>query len=148
MRKGQISLDFLFAVTLIAITMVNLVHIASIEQAHSEAFDTVAKLKAFSIDVRDTVVKAYAVGDGFTVRKRLPIELDSGGDEVTIKLIAPSNITIDAYIGGGVLPRGSEAQVPIYKNSKVTLTATNMEFNVTATYNEAEGGRVDVVLSS
>lgn len=119
MRKGQISLDFLFAVTLIAITMVNLVHIASIEQAHSEAFDTVAKLKAFSIDVRDTVVKAYAVGDGFTVRKRLPIELDSGGDEVTIKLIAPpSNITIDAYIGGGVLPRGSEAQVPIYKTAR------------------------------
>ncbi|ASI98346.1 hypothetical protein [Thermococcus celer] len=146
MRKGQISLDFLFAVTLIAITMVNLVHIASIEQAHSEAFDTVAKLKAFSIDVRDTVVKAYAVGDGFTVRKRLPIELDSG-DEVTIKLIAPSNITIDAYIGGESYHVVQRAQVPIYKNSKVTLTATNMEFNVTATYNEAEG-RVDVVLSS
>ncbi|WP_240911977.1 MULTISPECIES: hypothetical protein [unclassified Thermococcus] len=147
MKRGQISLDFLFAVTLITLTMVNLVYIASSETTHAETFDAVAKLKAFSIDVRDSVVKVYAVGDGFSVKKELPMDLDSG-DKVTITLV-PSNdtIMISATIAGRKYLVIQNSPVPIYRESSVTLTEADREFQIAATYNEMEG-RLYVDISS
>ena len=145
MKRGQISLDFLFAVTLITITMLNLVYIADSERAHSETFDTIAKLKAFSVDIRDSVVKVYAAGDGFTVRKELPIKLSSG-DRVAVSLVTPNSIVVNASLGGRGYTVVQRSPVPIYRNSSVTLTDTKGDFGIVATYNETEG-RLDVVLS-
>ncbi|WP_297089726.1 hypothetical protein [Thermococcus sp.] len=145
MKRGQISLDFLFAVTLITITMLNLVYIADSERAHSETFDTIAKLKAFSIDVRDSVVKVYTAGDGFTVRKELPINLDAG-DKVTVSLLAPDSVVVNATIGGKGYRVAQRSPVPIYENTSVTLTGADRDFSIVATYNETEG-RLDVTLS-
>ncbi|WP_240920769.1 hypothetical protein [Thermococcus sp. CX2] len=136
--RAQISLDFLFAVTLITLTMVNLVYIASSETSYAETFDVITKLKVFSIDVRDSVTKVYAVGDGFSIKKELSMSLDAG-DKVTVTLV-PSNdtIMINATIAGRKYLVIQKSPVPIYRESSVTLTAAKKEFHIVATYNETE----------
>lgn len=146
MKRGQISLDFLFAITLITITMVNLVYIANSEVAHSETFDAATKLKAFSVDVRDSVVKVYSAGDGFSIRKELPIELNAG-EGVTITLDSSTNtVIVNATLGGRTYRVNQPSPVPIGRDSSVTLTDTKRDFWIVAEYNETEG-RLDVFLS-
>jgi len=147
MKKGQISLDFLFAATLIALTLVNLVYIGNSEISHAETFDIITKLKVFSIDIKDSIVKVYAAGDGFSVRKELPITLNAG-DKVTVTLV-PSNDTImvNATIAGRKYLVIHNSPVPIYRESSVTLTDVDREFQIVATYNETEG-RMYVGISS
>jgi len=146
MKRGQISLDFLFAITLITLTMVNVVYIANSERAHSETFDTVTKLKAFSIDIRDTVVKVYSSGDGFSVRKGFPIELGEG-DRVNVSLITPNSLIVNASIGQRSYIIVQQIPIILHENSSVILTRERTEFVITADYDETEG-RLDVVLSS
>ncbi|ANF22691.1 hypothetical protein [Thermococcus piezophilus] len=145
--RAQISLDLLFAVTLITLTIVNLAYIASSETSYAETFDVITNLKVFSIDVRDSVAKVYAVGDGFSIRKELPMSLNEG-DKVTVTLV-PSNdtIMISATIAGRKYLVIQNSPVPIYRESSVTLTEADREFQIVAKYNETEG-RLYVDVSS
>ncbi len=147
MKRGQISLDFLFAVTLIAITMVNLVYIANSERSHAETFDTATKLKIFSVDVRDSLAKVYAAGSGFTLKKTAPFTL-RGGDYINITLSPTGNmINVTAVVDGEMYKVVQKSPVPILMGSSVTLTPENPEFHITAEYNETEG-RLYVWISS
>jgi len=146
MKRGQISLDFLFAVTLIGITALNIVYVASSERVHSETFDTVSKLKAFSIDVRDSVVKVYSSGNGFTLRKDLPMELGAG-DNVTLVLAPPDKLLINATIGGRRYSVIQKVPLSLHRKSSVVLTSENRAFLIRAQYNET-GGWIDVTLST
>jgi hypothetical protein len=147
MKRGQISLDFLFAVTLIALTMVNLVYIANSERSHAETFDTATKLKIFSVDVRDSLTKVYAAGNGFTLRKEAPFTLQ-GGDYINITLSPVDNlINVTAVVGGETYRVVQKSPVPILRESSVKLTPENPEFYITAQYNETEG-RLYVRVSS
>ncbi|NJE30389.1 hypothetical protein E3E38_04895 [Thermococcus sp. 18S1] len=140
MRRGQVSLDFLFAVTLIAITMLNIAYIANIETGHARTFDITTRLKIFSVDVRDTVVKGYSVGDGFKIKKESPIPLKSDSDSIVITLIDPGDlIKVTAVIEGKTYTTYQKSPVPIYATSSVVLKRGQEEFWIVATYNEKEG---------
>ena len=139
MKRGQISLDFIFAITLVTLTMINLVYIASSETTYAETFDVATKLKAFSIELRDSVVKVYAVGDGFSVKKELPIDLNLG-DKVTVTLVSSNDtIVVNATISGKKYLVIQNSPVPIYRDSSVTLTENDRDFEISATYEAAEG---------
>ncbi len=139
MKRGQISLDFLFAVTLIALTMVNLVYIANSERSHAETFDTATKIKIFSVDVRDSLAKVYAVGDGFKVRKNAPFKLYEG-DYINITLSPTGNlINVTAVVSGEIYQVTQKSPIPIWRKSSVKLTPSDPEFYITAEYNRTEG---------
>ncbi|ASJ08423.1 hypothetical protein A3L11_03915 [Thermococcus siculi] len=144
MKRGQISLDFLFAITLIAITVLNIVYIANMQRSHAETFDATTRLKIFSVDMRDTVAKVYASGNGFSVKKEPPIPLDSG-DSITIQLITGNNtIIITANVGGRQYVTVQRSPVPIYQNESIQMTPDNSEIWVKA---RERGGKVYVELS-
>ncbi|AFL94975.1 hypothetical protein CL1_0770 [Thermococcus cleftensis] len=137
MRKGQISLDFLFAVTLVMITMLNVVYIATSEKGNAETFDVTARLKVFSVDIRDTVAKVYASGDGFSVRKTSPFPLKSG-EGIVIRLNADDDtITVIGIIGGNTYTVVQKSPVPIYTDSSVQLNQDTDEVWIVA---REEGG--------
>ncbi len=145
--RGQISLDFLFAVTLMALLTLNLVYIGTSQRTGAEAFDVTTKLKVFSIDVRDSVTKVYSIGSGFEVKKEIPFELKNG-DYVIVRLNnATDSVQIAAQIGGKEYYVEQKLQVPLYKESVILLQAgSGTSFWIRGIYNETEG-RVDVVLS-
>jgi len=139
MKRGQITFDFLIALMLISVTVAGAISIASGEKANAETFDTAARLKVFSVDLRDTVTKVYAVGGGFTVVKSLPLGLQSG-ESVTVTLNATSNrVTIVADLNSGTFKVEQPLPVPVYSTTSVTLRPGKEAFNVTAVYNETEG---------
>ncbi|WP_054841100.1 hypothetical protein [Thermococcus peptonophilus] len=71
MGRGQLSIDVIFALTLITLTVLSLVSLASHQVESAELMDKTSKLKVFAIDLRDTVVKVYSSGGpGFSVKKR------------------------------------------------------------------------------
>ncbi len=146
MRRGQISIDFLFAVTLVMLTVLNLVYIATNETTQAENFDTLSKLKVFSIDIRDSVTKVYSVGSGFKIKKELPLKLEPG-EWVTVKLDNTTNrVVITAYIGGKNYYTAQKLPVPVGENSEVILTGNHTTFWIKAEYNEG-GSMLDVTLS-
>ena len=139
MRKGQISLDFLFAVTLISILTLNLVYIGTTQKTQAETFDLTTKAKVFAIDVRDSVVKVYAMGDGFGIKKTLPFQLQAG-DYVVVTLDNVTDVIIvRGEVGGKEFRTEQKSPVPIYRESTVTLRSAHSSFWIKATYNEAEG---------
>ena len=139
MRRGQISVDFLFAVTLVMLTVLNLVYVATNETTQAENFDTLSKLRVFSIDVRDSVAKVYSVGSGFKIKKEAPLKLEPG-DWVRVKLDNATNkVVITAHIGEKDYYTAQKLPVPIGEDSEVLLTQTHESFWITAEYNEEEG---------
>ncbi|MBP1911751.1 hypothetical protein [Thermococcus stetteri] len=139
MKKGQLSIDFMFAVVLVMITVLDLVYIASGEQARAEDFDVAAKVKAFTIDVRDTVVKVYSMGDGYKVRKEVPLNLGPG-DSVSVVLDSADNkIKILARVGEKSYYSEQRVPVPVYESSSVTLNSVSRDFWIVAEYNKTEG---------
>ena len=139
MKRGQITFDFLIALMLISVTVAGAISIANGERANAETFDTTAKLKVFSVDLRDTVTKVYAIGSGFTAVKSLPLDLQSG-ESVTVTLNATSNrITVVAELNSGTFKVEQPLQVPVYATTAVTLRPGEETFNVTAVYSETEG---------
>ena len=146
MRKGQISLDFLFAVTLISILTLNLVYIGTTQKTQAETFDLTTKAKVFAIDVRDSVAKVYAMGDGFKVKKDLPFRLQSGDSVVVLLDNVTDVIVIMGTVGGKRFYVEQKSQIPIYVRSKVVLTTGHSSFWVRAVYNKTEG-RLYVELS-
>ncbi len=128
MKRGQLSLDLLFAVTLISITMLNVIYTANEQIAYTQTLDTTAKLKIFSISLRDTIVKVYAVGDGYSVKKKLPFSLNPG-DSVRIVLNSTSNtLQINATLDNVAYYIVQNITIPVYVTSNITLTYTATEF--------------------
>ncbi|NJE11199.1 hypothetical protein [Thermococcus sp. MAR1] len=144
MKRGQISLDFLFAIALIAITVLNMVQIASMQRSHAEAFDITTRLKIFSVDIRDTVAKVYASGNGFSAKKESPIPLRNG-DSITIKLNAKSNtIIVTGNIGGRQYTTVQQSPIPLYQDESIQITPDKSEIWIKA---RVGGGKVYVELS-
>ncbi|WP_457752214.1 hypothetical protein [Thermococcus sp.] len=137
--RGQISLDFLFAVTLIAILSLNLVYLGSSQKTQAETFDLTTKAKVFAISVRDSVAKVYAMGDGFKVNKTLPFTLGPG-DSVVVTLDNRTNsVIVSGSVGGKAFYISQKSQVPIYYKSQVVLNETMESFWIIASYNSTEG---------
>ena len=146
MKRGQISIDLLFAVTLVSLTMLSLVSIATQETVASSTLDATAKLKVFSIDLRDTIVKAYSLGTGFSVQKRLPFILGSD-DEVRIILNSTNgNLVIYATLDGRSYNTTQRIAVPITRDSSITLYPNDTTFWISIVYNKTEG-TVNVLLT-
>ncbi|ASJ06430.1 hypothetical protein [Thermococcus pacificus] len=144
MKRGQISLDFLFAITLIAITVLNMVYIANMQRSHAETFDATTRLKIFSVDIRDTVTKVYASGNGFSAKKESPIPL-TGGDSITVRLSSKDNmIIITGNIGGRQYTTVQQSPVPIYQDESIQITPDKSEIWIKA---RERGGKVYVELS-
>jgi len=140
MRKAQISLDLLFAIFLILLTLVNLTYLATSETAHSEMFSTISEVKTFSISLRDHITKVYAVGEGFKKKEVFPFNLESG-ENIRIHLNSSSNsIIINATIDGKSYTITQRSDVPL-KDSNVTLTNSKREFWVST---EISGGMLYV----
>ncbi|AIF68588.1 hypothetical protein PAP_00725 [Palaeococcus pacificus DY20341] len=135
--RGQVSLDILFAILLITLTVVNLTYLATSEVGHAETFDTLASVKTLSITIRDHITKVYAVGEGFKKKEVLPFELDTG-DSVRIQLDGTSNlIIINVTIEGKSYTITQNSTVPL-TTSNVTLTSSKREFWIVANYNSTE----------
>jgi hypothetical protein len=146
MKRAQLSIDLLFAITLISLTAVSLISLSTHEAEGARTFGTLAQLKVFSIDLRDTVTKVYSIGDGFSVQKRAPFSLGPG-ENITVTLNASTNsVEIRAVIGGRKYKTAQQVPVPIVSNSSVTLNSTVQTFWVVATYNET-AGMMNVTLS-
>jgi len=146
MRRAQLSLDLLFAVTLVSLTVLSLVTMSTHEAQGARALDTMAKLKVFAVDMRDTVTKVYSTGPGFSVEKTSPLRL-SAGDSIRVTLNASSDsVEVSAIIGGKRYFTAQRLQVPLVSNSTVELSATSETLWVVATYNETVG-MVDVRVS-
>ncbi|WP_456449875.1 hypothetical protein [Palaeococcus sp. (in: euryarchaeotes)] len=140
MRKAQISLDLLFAIFLILLTLVNLTYLATSETAHSEMFSTISEVKTFSISLRDHITKVYAVGEGFKKKEVFPFNLESG-ENIRIHLNSSSNsIIINATIDGKSYTITQRSDVPL-KDSNVTLTNSKREFWIST---EISGGMLYV----
>jgi len=140
MRKAQISLDLLFAILLILLTLVNLTYLATSETAHSEMFSTISEVKTFSISLRDHITKVYAVGEGFKKKEVFPFNLESG-ESIRIHLNSSSNsIIINATIDGKSYTITQRSDVPL-KDSNVTLTNSKREFWIST---EISGGMLYV----
>ncbi|WP_297504091.1 hypothetical protein [Thermococcus sp.] len=143
MKRAQLSIDLLFAVTLISLTILSLVSMSVHEAQGARTLDTMAKLKVFTIDLRDTVTKVYSTGQGFAVRKDSPILL-AAGDIINVTLNASSDqVEVSALIGGRRYFTAQKLQVPLVSDSNVTLSSSNEIMWVVAAYNETVG-MVDV----
>jgi len=138
-RGGQITFDFMIAFMLISVTVAGAVSLANGELSTATTLDKTARLKAFAVDVRDTVTKVYSIGGGFTVVKDCPIELGKG-DSISITLNSSSNsVTVEAVLSGKRYLVVQRLQVPVYTTTSVTLDGERSSFNITAVYNAAEG---------
>ena len=139
--RAQLSIDLLLAVALVSITLVGLVNIAQENIAGAKEMDGAAKVKVFAIDLRDTVAKVYAAGDGFAVKKTFPFKLD-GGDYVVVYLNSTSKtVQVTARLGGNLYTTLQPLQVPLLADSSVTLTPSDPSLWVVCEYNETLGGR-------
>ncbi|AMQ18916.1 hypothetical protein [Thermococcus peptonophilus] len=143
MGRGQLSIDVIFALTLITLTVLSLVSLASHQVESAELMDKTSKLKVFAIDLRDTVVKVYSSGPGFSVKKTVPMNL-SAGDEITVVLNSTSGrLEVSAVIGGERYRVYQNLPVPLVATSSVTLNSASPDLWVYATYNQTAGA-IDV----
>jgi outer membrane murein-binding lipoprotein Lpp len=131
MRRGQISIDLLFAVTIISITMMGVMSVALNEKVETQTFGTSAQLRVLAIDVRDTMARVYAAGPGMSVVKRPPIALGTG-DWINITAYQNGSLVIRALIGGKQYLVIQKLQVPPGTTSSVLLTPTNETFRIEA----------------
>ena len=147
MKRAQLSIDLLFAVMLISLTVMSLISLSTHEAEGAQTFDTLAQIKVFSIDLRDTVTKVYAIGGGFSVRKTAPFELDPG-DGIVVTLNASTNaLEVSALVGGRTYRTVQQLPVPLLSSSSVTLNSTVRTLWVVARYNET-AGMVNVTVST
>ncbi|AHL23126.1 MULTISPECIES: hypothetical protein [Thermococcus] len=128
--RGQISLDLLFAVAIISITMLSVMNVALSEKTETEVLGTSAQLKAFAIDIRGTVARLYA-SPGITVVKESPVELGPG-EWINVTLRADGYLQIRAQIGGREYVVVEKLQVPPGTTSSVLLTQTMREFKLSS----------------
>jgi len=135
MRRGQLSLDLLFAVLLIMVTITNVTYLATSEIGHAESFDTFTKVKLFSSTLVDHTAKVYAIGEGYRIREVAP-DLNGG----TIRVIldgATNRIIVNATVNGKSFWIVRNSTVPLH-TSTVNLNGGE-EFWIVAYYNSTEG---------
>jgi len=135
MKKGQLSLDLLFAVLLIIVTITNITYLATSEITHAESFDTFTKVKLFSSTLVDHSAKVYAIGEGYKIREVAP-DLNGG----TIRIIfdgTTNRIIVNATVNDRSFWITKNSTVPLC-NSTVNLNS-NEEFWIVAYYNTTEG---------
>ncbi|MBO8175120.1 MAG: hypothetical protein H0Z18_07675 [Thermococcus sp.] len=135
MKKGQLSLDLLFAVLLIMVTITNITYLATSEITHAESFDTFTKVKLLSSTLVDHSAKVYAIGEGYKIREVAP-DLNGG----TIRIIfdgTTNRIIVNATVNGRSFWITKNSTVPLYTSS-VDLNS-NEEFWIVAYYNTTEG---------
>ncbi|NJE08962.1 hypothetical protein E3E31_10595 [Thermococcus sp. M39] len=135
MKRGQLSLDLLFAVLLITVTLTNITYLATSEISHAESFDTITKVKLFSSTLVDHTAKVYAIGEGYKIREVAP-DLNGG----TIRIIfdgTTNRIIVNATVNGRSFWITKNSTVPLY-DSAVTLNSGE-KFWLVAYYNETEG---------
>ncbi|ALM76308.1 hypothetical protein [Thermococcus barophilus] len=135
MKRGQLSLDLLFAVLLIIVTLTNLTYLATSEISHAESFDTFTKVRLFSSTLVDHSAKVYAIGEGYKVREVAP-DLNGG----TIRVVfdgATNKIIVNATVNGRSFWIVKNSTVPL-STSSVNLTSGE-EFWITVYYNTTEG---------
>ena len=131
MERGQLSLDVLFAILLVVLTITNIVYLSTSEVAHAQTLDSMAKVRTFSITVRDHASKVYAVGEGFRKKITLPFTIESG-DSVKVTFNSTGNlIVINASIGGGGYSIVQNSTVPLL-DSSVTLSSSKQDFWIVA----------------
>jgi len=128
--RGQVSLDLLFAVAIIAITMLSVMNVALSERTETEVTGTAAQLKAFAIDLRGTVARLYT-SPGMTVVKESPVKLGPG-DSINVTLTEDGYIRIKAQISGREYVLVQKLQVPPGTTSSVVLTQAAPEFKVSS----------------
>ncbi|NJE54614.1 hypothetical protein [Thermococcus sp. 21S9] len=128
--RGQISLDLLFAVAIISITMLSVMNVALSEKTETEVLGTSAQLKAFAIDLRGTVARLYS-SPGMTVVKEAPVELGPG-DWINVTLTADGYLRVRAQIGGREYVVVEKLQVPPGTTSSVLLTQSAPVFKVSS----------------
>lgn len=146
MKRGQISMDLLFAVALMSITVLGLIGLSSQQVHGAGVLDATAKLKVYSINLRDTVVKAYSMGGGIAVREDFPFTL-SPGDSVNVTLNASSReLVVTAFISGEKYRTVQSLPIPLASDSKVELNSNSPTLWIVTRYNET-AGMVDVRLS-
>ncbi|WP_297464325.1 hypothetical protein [Thermococcus sp.] len=146
MGRGQISIDLLFAVTLVMLTVVSLINLSAQEMEGARVIDRTAQLKVFAVELRDSVVKVYSSGGGFAVRKEVPLKLHPG-ENVRVTLDNSTNaLVVTAWIGGKSYRVAQRLPVPLSKKTSVKLTATDPSLWIIASYNETTG-MVDVEVS-
>jgi len=128
--RGQVSIDLLFAVTIISITMLSVMNVALSEKTETEVVGTSAQLKAFAIDLRGTVARLYA-SPGMTVVKAAPIELRPG-EWINVTLRSSGRLIVKAHVGGRDYVTVQKLQVSPGANSSVLLTPSKEEFEITS----------------
>jgi len=142
MRRGQLSIDLLFAVTIVSITMMGVMNVALNEKVETQTFGTAAQLRLLSIDVRDTMARLYAAGPGMSIIKRSPVTLGPG-DWINITAYQNGSLVIRALIGGRQYLVVQKLQITPGVTSSVLLTPTNDTFRIEAV---EVGGGVEVLL--
>ncbi|WP_297534614.1 hypothetical protein [Thermococcus sp.] len=129
--RGQISLDLLFAVMLVSLTVIGLVGWGMNQAGETTTMGKAAQLKVLAVDVRDSVAKVYASGPGFTVIKELPFQLKTG-EWVNITLYKNQTLLVRAELGGKEYRVVERLQVPVGVTSSVLLLPGNETFQITA----------------
>ncbi|NPA48189.1 MAG: hypothetical protein GXO14_06060 [Thermococci archaeon] len=139
--RGQVTVDFMFAITIIALTVAGLVSFGHNMAIQTNTLRSQTDLRILTISVRDDVAKVYAAGPGFTMKVQLPFRLQSG-DQVNVTLNKTTDsVAVSALLGGSLYRTSLRLQVPLAKTTKVTLTPARTSFNVTA---RMEGGVTSV----
>lgn len=133
--RGQLSIDLMFAVLMIIVTITNLTYLATTEISHSEELDVLTKVKVFSISLSDHVSKVYATGRGYKIKEIAP-NLDGGSIRVIFNG-TENTITVNASVNGKNFWIVRNSTVPLY-TSNVTLSSGE-EFWLVAYYDENEG---------
>ncbi|WP_457741968.1 hypothetical protein [Thermococcus sp.] len=129
--RGQISLDLLFAVMLVSLTVIGLVGWGMNQAGETTTIGKAAQLKVLAVDVRDSVAKVYASGPGFTVIKELPFQLGTG-EWVNITLYKNQTLLVRAELGGKEYRVVERLQVPVGVTSSVLLLPGNETFQITS----------------
>jgi hypothetical protein len=133
--RGQLSIDLMFAVLMIIVTITNLTYLATTEISHSEELDVLTNVKIFSISLSDHVSKVYATGRGYKIKEIAP-NLDGGSIRVIFNG-TENTITVNASVNGRSFWIVRNSTVPLY-TSNVTLSSEE-EFWLVAYYDENEG---------
>ncbi len=135
MKRAQLSLDVLFAVLLVMVTITNLTYLATSEISHSENFDTFTKLRLFSATLVDHSAKVYAIGEGYKIREVAP---DLNGGRIRIMFNGTTNkVIVNATVNGRNFWIIRNSTVPLYTSTLVLNSSE--EFWIVAYYNATEG---------
>jgi len=134
--KGQVALDFMFAIAIVALMVAGLVSFGNNMRVQTNMLNAQANLRILTISVGNDVTKVYAAGPGFTMKVQLPFKLQSG-DQVNVTLNRTTDsVTVVGLLDGSVYETTLRLQVPLAKTTKVTLTPARTRFNVTARMEE------------